>query len=62
MHRKVVLHSTKGDVWSFGIFGYEVFTLGGIPYFEFTDKARQVVQAVLAVDRLPRPDNCFDQV
>ena len=35
-------YSVKSDVWAFGVFMYEVFTCGGIPYT--TDMGLQVAK------------------
>ncbi|XP_064621209.1 inactive tyrosine-protein kinase 7-like isoform X2 [Lineus longissimus] len=43
--------STKSDVWSFGIFAWEVFMLGDTPYRRKTDE--EVVKAAKAGDLMP---------
>jgi tRNA A-37 threonylcarbamoyl transferase component Bud32 len=55
------VYSQKSDVWSFGVLLYEVWTLGMIPYHLIADD-EQVARVVLQGERLPRPDNCSQQL
>ncbi|XP_071811633.1 uncharacterized protein [Apostichopus japonicus] len=48
--------STKGDVWSFGIVLWEIYTLGGIPYAGMP--AVEVVNRTKAGYRMPQPEGC----
>ena len=48
--------SIKSDVWSFGIFVYELITDGSFPYFGMTNA--QVVEALQTGYRMPCPKNC----
>jgi serine/threonine protein kinase len=54
-------YSQKSDVWSFGVLLYEVWTLGMIPYHLIADD-KEVARVVLQGERLPRPDNCSQQL
>ena len=56
---EVITHhtfSTRSDVWSFGIFLYEVVTYGNIPYPGFNNQT--VVHKIKSGYRMPCPDNC----
>ncbi|KAM7541751.1 hypothetical protein Aperf_G00000011060 [Anoplocephala perfoliata] len=44
------------DVWSFGIFLWELFTLGRLPYGNV--EVSEVIRALTEERRLPRPENC----
>jgi serine/threonine protein kinase len=55
------VYSQKSDVWSFGVLLYEVWTLGMIPYHLIADD-KEVARVVLQGERLPRPDNCSQQL
>ncbi|VUZ54931.1 unnamed protein product, partial [Hymenolepis diminuta] len=44
------------DVWSFGIFLWEIFTLGRLPYGNVDVSG--VIRALTEENRLPRPENC----
>ena len=55
------VYSKKSDVWSFGVVMYEVWTLGMIPYHLIADD-KEVARVVLQGERLPRPDNCSQQL
>jgi len=55
------VYSSKSDVWSFGVLQWEIMTLCLVPYNTMTDD-RAVAQAVIAGERLPKPDNCPDSV
>ncbi|PIK43187.1 putative tyrosine-protein kinase, partial [Apostichopus japonicus] len=48
--------STKGDVWSFGIVLWEIYTLGGIPFAGMP--AVEVVNRTKAGYRMPQPEGC----
>ena len=50
--------SVKSDVWSFGIFVYELITYGAMPYPGMNN--REVLQAVRQNYRMPPPKNCPD--
>eukprot|EP00756_Hemistasia_phaeocysticola_P034818 Hpha_TRINITY_DN16543_c0_g1::TRINITY_DN16543_c0_g1_i7::g.136090::m.136090 len=54
-------YSEKSDVWSFGVFAWEVFTMGMVPYFELTSD-KEVIQAVTQGTRLEKPADCPDVV
>ncbi|KAJ8024636.1 Tyrosine-protein kinase Fer [Holothuria leucospilota] len=48
--------SSKGDVWSYGIVMWEIYSLGDIPYPGMP--ATEVVKRILKGYRLPQPDGC----
>ncbi|PRP88175.1 hypothetical protein PROFUN_03998 [Planoprotostelium fungivorum] len=52
--------SSKSDVWSFGICLWEIFEKGREPYTHMSNK--QVVNAVLAGERLEKPFSCPDDI
>ena len=54
-------YSSKSDVWAFGVLLWEIMTLGFLPYHTTGDD-KEVAQAVIAGERLPKPDNCPDDV
>ncbi|KAL5104877.1 Tyrosine-protein kinase HCK [Taenia crassiceps] len=49
-----VFHSTKSDVWSFGVLMYKMFTYGGVPYDDIPDD-NDVIVAVENGRRLCNP-------
>lgn len=50
-------HSTESDTWSFGVVLWEIFTYGGIPYYEYSNE--EVVRRVCEMGRrLPQPYDC----
>ena len=55
------VYSSKSDVWAFGVLLWEIMTLCFLPYNEINDD-KEVAQAVMAGERLPKPDQCPDQV
>ncbi|KAJ8026007.1 Fibroblast growth factor receptor [Holothuria leucospilota] len=54
------LCTSQGDVWSFGILLYEVFTLGGTPYPGIA--ARYLVSQLRKGYRMEQPQNCPDDI
>ena len=54
------LFDTEGDVWSFGIVLWEIFSYGEQPYTSFTD--HQVLEKVIMGYRLPKPADAPDLV
>ena len=54
-------YSSKSDVWAFGVLLWEIMTLGFLPYHTTGDD-KEVAAAVIAGERLPKPDNCPDDV
>ena len=50
-------YSRMSDVWSFAVLMYEIWSLGKFPYHDIHDD-REVSRAVIAGERLPRPDKC----
>ena len=48
--------TTRSNVWSFGIFLYEIITYGRFPYPGMTNK--QVVEALQQGYRMPQPPQC----
>jgi len=53
-------HSTKGDVWSFGVLLWEMFAGGIIPY---TGRSQvEVVEFITGGGRLTQPKTCPDDV
>ncbi|XP_078669492.1 uncharacterized protein LOC144910364 [Branchiostoma floridae x Branchiostoma belcheri] len=57
-------HSTKSDIWAFGVLAWELFSGGTLPYTEGNVQTshREVINSVLEGARLPRPPNCPIQV
>ena len=49
--------SEKSDVWSFGVFAWELLSGGDIPY-AFIMSNEEVAQRVVDGERLPRPRQC----
>ena len=52
--------SSKSDVWSFGVLLMELITYGTNPYKGL--KNREVTTKVVSGYRMPRPDNCPEQL
>ena len=46
--------------WSFGIVLYEIATLGGSPYPEFSNV--ELLQALKHGHRMAKPDNCSQEM
>merc|ERR1711934_1321979 len=55
------VYSLKSDVWAFGVLLWEIMTSGFLPYNTIGED-REVAQAVLAGERLQKPDKCPDGV
>ena len=55
------VYSSKSDVWAFGVLLWEIMTLCFVPYHDISDD-KEVARAVRAGERLPKPDNCPDDV
>jgi len=55
------IYSKKTDVWAFGVFLYEVWTLAMIPYYLISDD-REVARMLVDGERLQQPDSCPDHV
>ena len=53
--------SEKSDVWSFGVFAWELLSGGDIPY-AFIMSNEEVAQRVVDGERLPRPRQCPDDL
>ncbi|XP_007524541.2 tyrosine-protein kinase Srms isoform X2 [Erinaceus europaeus] len=54
------IFSQKSNVWSFGVFLYEVFTYGQCPYEGMSN--HETLQQVMQGYRLPRPPTCPAEV
>ncbi|XP_050666428.1 tyrosine-protein kinase Shark [Leptidea sinapis] len=52
--------SHASDVWSYGVTLWEMFSYGQQPYGEM--RGIEVIQLVESGERLPRPDNCPDEI
>ncbi|XP_077984505.1 tyrosine-protein kinase receptor Tie-1-like [Glandiceps talaboti] len=50
------VHTTRSDVWSYGIVLWEIITLGSTPYISMTTK--EVVNKILRGFRMPKPRHC----
>jgi len=60
---EVLKHQKYGptsDVWSFGIVVWEMLEFGTLPYTSMDNQ--EVIRQVLAGYRLPKPDNCTDDL
>ena len=55
------MYSSKSDVWAFGVLLWEIMTRCFLPYNAIGDDT-EVARAVMAGERLPKPDNCPDAV
>ncbi|KAK3585735.1 hypothetical protein CHS0354_020304 [Potamilus streckersoni] len=53
-------YSEKSDVWSFGVFLWEIATLGALPYQGYQWK--QVLEIVKGGFRLQQPKHCSDDI
>ena len=52
--------SNKSDIWSFGVFMWEVFTLGDLPYRRRTDE--EVLKGFKVGDLIPDPISVPDEI
>jgi hypothetical protein len=52
--------SSESDVWSYGVLCWEVFTVADRPFADLT--ADKTVEAIARGKRLPRPDQCPEEV
>jgi serine/threonine protein kinase len=53
------IHLKEGDVWSFGVFMWEVMAGGALPYFdEAVQDEEALVEYLKRGQRLARPPNC----
>eukprot|EP01117_Protostelium_nocturnum_P018810 TRINITY_DN794_c0_g1_i1.p1 TRINITY_DN794_c0_g1~~TRINITY_DN794_c0_g1_i1.p1 ORF type:complete len:811 (+),score=207.65 TRINITY_DN794_c0_g1_i1:94-2526(+) len=57
---KQQMYSTKSDVWSFGVFLWELMSDGMIPYSGLTGKSR-IEEAICKGNGLPKPPHCPDE-
>ncbi|CRK98429.1 CLUMA_CG011787, isoform A [Clunio marinus] len=55
-------YTTKSDVWSFGILGYELVTLGGSPYPSIIATQGEFLFQLLNGARMKCPTNCSQQL
>eukprot|EP00117_Sycon_ciliatum_P031521 scpid16697/ scgid1278/ Insulin-like growth factor 1 receptor; Insulin-like growth factor I receptor; Insulin-like growth factor 1 receptor alpha chain; Insulin-like growth factor 1 receptor beta chain len=54
------IFSTASDIWAFGVFCWEVYTLGQLPYPGCANT--QIVSWIRDGNRLPRPDLCPEHI
>ncbi|XP_022108596.1 ephrin type-A receptor 4-like isoform X2 [Acanthaster planci] len=54
------VYTTESDVWSYGIFLWEIVTLGARPYP--TMSAKTMITKLQEGYRMPRPDHCQDEI
>ncbi|GMT26589.1 hypothetical protein PFISCL1PPCAC_17886, partial [Pristionchus fissidentatus] len=52
--------STVSDVWSYGVLLFEIVTLGGSPYANWS--LAEILPRLEAGERMARPDNCPDSL
>jgi hypothetical protein len=52
--------TSASEVWSFGVFCWELLTMGEEPYPDLTGEG--TLKAVLNGTRLPKPANCPDDL
>lgn len=55
-----IIASTKGDVWSFGVVLWEIFSYGEGPYCDMSDE--EVIRNVKNGYRLKKPDNANESI
>lgn len=55
-------YTTKSDVWSFGILGYELLMLGGAPYPGIAVNQLDLLYRLEKGYRMERPANCSEQL
>ena len=54
------VYTSASDVWSYGVFCWEVFTLGESPYAELDPES--AIKAIMLGHRLSRPALCSEQM
>lgn len=54
------VYTTKTDVWSFGIVGWELITLGATPYPGVSPQ--NLYHLLRSGYRMERPDNCSEEI
>ena len=53
-------YSILSDIWSYGVFVWEVFSMADKPYSELT--ADGAINAILRGHRLDKPESCPDDM
>ena len=53
--------SEASDVWAWGVFVWEVFSDGDVPFWE-SNTDHEVIQRVVGGGRLPQPEGCPDRI
>ena len=55
------IYSSRSDVWAYGVTLWEIMSRGFVPY-NYIGQDREVARAILAGERLHKPDDCPDAV
>ena len=54
--------TSHSDIWSYGILLWEIFSLGGEPYYNCPPINAKIYEALEQGQRLPQPQGCPDSI